>query len=1035
MASSSSPTPPSTSTLIALASSSFIAVFLLPHTTALILKLSLSFPNPPRSIFHRPYYDRVTFVLPALSSFLYGVGAVFSLLSITRYTQDGGEFSLGRGFVVVHGVTQMIGRFGAIVCLLVLLSTFGPRSSRRASRAHLAPFTAMIVVFLFALGLASMVLSIYLFSSNGSTTATLRILSIVQPALYLATLFLTLATFTLLSLLFRSAEAISHPDGNRGSVAEDFLASNAAKYGVRPTSTSTVPPRILHHLNYSSTISKLVPRILAATLAGLVAAGLQLADRLLDRDLFDTTHIGISIGRGICEVVWIVGVTHLFYGLCKPRPKIQRTHTEADDEPAAPNPHLRPSSSGNHLLQARNYPASSSSPGSASTTLPHTPATPTFPAAPKAALRDEICPSGGGQEHHHRGPVANTGGYAPTYLETGSNPGLDGAAVGGPGTKLSATVSEEFLALRTDDPFSSPPPGTVVLPKVPSGTSVRKRKGAAVVPKATSETTAPAASATPKSKARPKTSSSDDVLADGWKDSHEGALQASNSGGGPSSKKARTVAAGENVYGAHGGGIHAKLSKRSSQKPTFSRRPSNKRRRSGGVNKSKKETIAAETTNGVASPFGDVPSAVPGTTRPRPPRSPVPRPSRPVEETNSLGLIMHDHRSMSGPSVPSQDYRQLTSTASNATPAAKEDERLLKSVVTSALALKHHQQVQYLDPAAVALPREAGLRADYSVDGVGAGEEKDRRSGSTTPTPKSREDAGPTPRGGSPTPESNVPPLLQQERRKDFKFTTVVGSSVSTGTGSPVPFPHPTIYERPAFDEPARLHVPAVALLESFPRTPSLADATMSIGSLPSASDLPSQSTSSPYQYQTPFMLTNDPPSSFEASAPIDIPATRTAARNHHRRRAPSTSILEAARAMPIVSSLGGAPPAAAGPRKLHKPNSSSYDAARAGAHAIMTRAEVRPHHQQSDAPQIHDTGNGVTNNLRLWSRRVSGEPAPTNTGAGGELQVPPTSISPPGLPLLKSRFSDPTTTGTESSGDGTSSTGGADAGSESSFK
>ncbi|KIO33399.1 hypothetical protein M407DRAFT_17668, partial [Tulasnella calospora MUT 4182] len=406
-----------------------------------------------------------------------------------------------------------------------------------------------------------------------------------------------------------------------------------------------------------------------------------------------------------------------------------------------------------------------------------------------------------------------------------SNPG----PIGGPGTKLSATVSEEFLALRTDGPFSSPPPGTVVLPKFPSGASVRKRKGAAVVPKATSETTAPAASATPKSKARPKTSSSDDVLADGWKDSHEGALQASNSGGGPSSKKARTVAAGENVYGAHGGGIHAKLSKRSSQKPTFSRRPSNKRRRSGGVNKSKKETIAAETTNGVASPFGDVPSAVPGTTRPRPPRSPVPRPSRPVEETNSLGLIMHDHRSMSGPSVPSQDSRQLTSTASNATPAANEDERLLKSVVTSALALKHHQQVQYLDPAAAALPREAGLRADYSVDGVGAGEEKDRRSGSTTPTPKSREDAGPTPRGGSPTPESNVPPLLQQERRKDFKFTTVVDSSVSTGTGSPVPFPHPTIYERPAFDEPARLHVPAVALLESFPRTPSLADATMSI--------------------------------------------------------------------------------------------------------------------------------------------------------------------------------------------------------------
>ncbi|KIO23866.1 hypothetical protein M407DRAFT_26731 [Tulasnella calospora MUT 4182] len=721
----------------------------------------------------------------------------------------------------------------------------------------------------------------------------------------------------------------------------------------------------------------------------------------------------VGAARCACADLHSPSLVHTHSVLCKPRPKIQRTHTEADDDPASTNPRLRPSSSGNHLLQARNDPASSSSPGSALTTLPHTPATPTFPAAPKDTLRNEIFPSGAVQEHHHCGHVANTGGYVPTDLETGSNPGFDGAAVGGPGTKLSATVSEEFLALCTDDSFSSPPPGTVVLLKVLSGTSVRKRKGAAVVPKATSETTAPAASATPKSRARPQTSSSDDVLADGWKDSDEGALLASNSGFGSSSKKARTVAAREDVYSAHDGRIHAKLSKRSSRKPTFSRRPSNKRRRSGGISKSKKETPAVETTSGVASPFGGVPSVVSGTARPPPPRSPVARPSRPVEETNSLGLIMQDHRSMSGPSMPGQDSRQFTSTACNATP-----------------------QIQYLDPAAAALPREAGLRADYGVDGVvGASEERDRRSGSTTPTPQSRGDTGQTPRGRSPTSKSNAPPSMHQERRKDFKFTTVIDSSVSTGPGSPVPVPRPVIYQHPAFDRPARLLDPTVALLESFPHTISLADASLSIGSLPSASDLANQSTPSPYEHQNPFMLTNDPPSSFEASAPIDIPATRTAARNHHMRRAPSTSILKAARAMPIVSFLGGAPPAAGGPGKLPKPNSSSYDAARTGAHALMTGAEVEPHYQQSNAPQIHYNGNGVTNNLRLWSRRVLGEPAPTNTGARGELQVPPTSMSSPGLPLLKSRFSDLTTTGTGSSGDGTSSTGGADAGSESSFK
>lgn len=161
-----------------------------------------------------------------------------------------------------------------------------------------------------------MALSIYLsIPSDFSTTNTLRILSIIQSSLYLATLFFILATFTLLSMLFRFADAISRLDGHpsRGSVAEEFLASKATQYGVRPSSTSTVPPRRLRELNYFTTISKLVPRILTLTLAGLVAAGLQLADRLLDRDTLEA-NIGMSVGSGVCEVLWIGGVTHLFYG-------------------------------------------------------------------------------------------------------------------------------------------------------------------------------------------------------------------------------------------------------------------------------------------------------------------------------------------------------------------------------------------------------------------------------------------------------------------------------------------------------------------------------------------------------------------------------------------------------------------------------------------------------------------------------------------------------------------------------------------------
>ncbi|KAG8917423.1 hypothetical protein FRC00_013643, partial [Tulasnella sp. 408] len=336
-------------------------------------------------------------------------------------------------------------------------------------------------------------------------------------------------------MLFRFADAISRLDGHpsRGSVAEDFLASKATLYGVRPSSTSTVPPRRLRELNYSTTISKLVPRILILTLVGLVAAGLQLADRLLDRDMLDSTHVGTSVGKGVCEVLWIGGLTHLFYGLCKPRPKVQRTPIEADDDHPASSTHLPPSSSGNHLLHTRsNHQASSPSAGSASTTLPHTPATPTFPAAPKATLRDEIYPHSGIQPHHHRGRTTTAAGYASTYLETGSNHQLDGAGVGGPGIQCSATLSEEFLALRTNDPFASPPPGTAILPRVPSSPSVRKKKSAVVVPNGTADSTAPT-TVTSKSRRRPNTGSSEEVLSDGWKGSEEGLLPPSNAGGGP----------------------------------------------------------------------------------------------------------------------------------------------------------------------------------------------------------------------------------------------------------------------------------------------------------------------------------------------------------------------------------------------------------------------------------------------------------------------------------------------------------------------
>ncbi|KAG8946824.1 hypothetical protein FRC04_011371 [Tulasnella sp. 424] len=651
--------PFSPSTLIALASPSFIALLLLPHTAALVLKLALSLSHSPRSIFHRPYYHKATFTLPALSSFLHAVGGVFSLLGIARYTQDDVESSLERGFTVAQEATQAIGRFGVIVCLLILLSTFGPRSNKRSSRAHTAPFTTIIVAILLALGLASLTLSVYLSfalsNRDVSTTTRIRILAITQPSLLLATLLLTLVTFALLFALFNVAAAISRPDQNRGSFAEDFVAFKATQYGVRPTSTATFPPpRLLRHLHYSSTIFKISPRIVAVTLVGLVGAALQLADRLLDRDVLDDAHMGLSIGGAVCEVVWIGGVVQIFtvrfaftpvlgQRLCQPRPETQRMHTtEADEDPNS-NPHLPPSSSGRHLLHARPKNQSPSlSPlsqdshrdSAASTALPHTPATPAFPIASKSALYDGIPPGStesGSQSYHH------------------------------------------------------------------------------------------------------------------------------------------------NHYGT--------------------------------------------------------------------------------------------------------------------------------------------------------------------------------------------------------------------------------------------------------------------ALLETFPRTPSLADASMSITSSSAASDVQTQPTLSPAQTNSSsFMRTTfNPPSSFEASAPIDIPAAgpSAAARTLYRRRGLSTSILEATRAIPIV------PPSSGGGRgaRLHKPNSNSYDAARVRAHLLMAGAEQRQD-TATDETNRNAAGLGRNSTERLWSTRILREPAPTGGPARAQqLPPPPPSMGSLDLPLLHSRFSDPTTTGTGSSGGRTSSTAGVDAGSESSFK
>ncbi|KAG8950881.1 hypothetical protein FRC04_007113 [Tulasnella sp. 424] len=165
---------------------------------------------------------------------------------------------------------------------------------------------------------------------------------------------LILVTFVLLFALFNVAAAVSRPDQNRGNFAEEFLASKATQYGVRPTSTATFPPsRLLRNLHYSSTIFTIGPRIVAATLVVLVGAGIQRDDRLLDWYILDDVHMGQSSGRAVCEVVWIGAVVQIFYGQYQPRPKAQRNNnTEPDKDPKS-NPHLPPSSSGQHLLHAR----------------------------------------------------------------------------------------------------------------------------------------------------------------------------------------------------------------------------------------------------------------------------------------------------------------------------------------------------------------------------------------------------------------------------------------------------------------------------------------------------------------------------------------------------------------------------------------------------------------------------------------------------------------------------------------------------------
>ncbi|KAG8918354.1 hypothetical protein FRC01_001905 [Tulasnella sp. 417] len=118
------------------------------------------------------------------------------------------------------------------------------------------------------------------------------------------------------------------------------------------------------------------------------------------------------------------------------------------------------------------------------------------------------------------------------------------------------------------------------------------------------------------------------------------------------------------------------------------------------------------------------------------PQPPVRLPRR-AGEINSPGLVVHDHGFIPDPSAPSQNPRQLAATALNATSVTNDNERF---VLMSALGLKRHQLLQYLDPAAVAiLPRQAGLSADYSIDGVRGGQRKGTAEAARRRTPRNVE--------------------------------------------------------------------------------------------------------------------------------------------------------------------------------------------------------------------------------------------------------------------------------------------------------
>ncbi|KAG8946820.1 hypothetical protein FRC04_011367 [Tulasnella sp. 424] len=223
-------------------------------------------------------------------------------------------------------------------------------------------------------------------------------------------------TFALLFALFNFAAAISRPDQNRGSFAEDFLASKATQHSVRPSSTATSPllaSSVVFTTRLPSSGSLLESSPSRSWVWSEPVSNLTLANRRLDRDMLDVVHIGLSIGRAVCEVAWVGRVVQIFY------------------------------------------------------------ATPTFPVASKSALHDGIPPgsteSGSPSCHlNHHVSVANTNGgiltLPPSYSTRIALEG--GGSVGGSITYF-ATLSEELLALRTVDPFSSPPPGTVALLKLP----------------------------------------------------------------------------------------------------------------------------------------------------------------------------------------------------------------------------------------------------------------------------------------------------------------------------------------------------------------------------------------------------------------------------------------------------------------------------------------------------------------------------------------------------------------------------------------